>query len=420
LGWIVAAALAVVLVTGGEEAGRSPARGPATPGVEAAPDVKAGDPQTRETDGDLAIGITEPNANFVWPPQGRPLGQPFARWRAAFDGVRPAYYRLVLDWASLQPSEAASARLDQPNGGCMRDILPCSGWAGVREQLRAAAARQKETGMQVLTVITGSPDWAARPANGCERGGTDARSRPPRTSALPAYRRLIADTLAVAAQEGVGLRYWSPWNEPNHPYFLSPQRPRCSGQAPTAAVAPYAEMAGALKAELELAPGEQEYLLGELSAFNRRKPRNTAVEEFARALPDDLVCGARAWAQHAYVGGNDPVDPAAVGLAAHNCLRSPEIWITETGVGAPRRDLKRATGPAAERSTCQAMHEQLVRWYEDPRVTVAFQYTLREDDRFATGLVNASLTRAYPVLRTWQAWGGKRASQDPVPRAACG
>ncbi|MBA2512998.1 MAG: hypothetical protein H0V26_01535 [Solirubrobacterales bacterium] len=415
----MAAALAVALVTSSEEGDRPAARAPVTPGLEAAPGANAGDPQTQETDGDLAIGITEPNANFVWPPRGRPLVEPFARWRTAFDRVRPAYYRLVLDWASLQPSEDAPARLDQPNGGCMRDILPCNGWAGVRDQLRAVAARQKETGMQVLTVLTGSPAWAARPAGGCERGGTDARSRPPRTSALPAYRRLVADALAVAAQEGAELRYWSPWNEPNHPYFLSPQRTRCSDRAPTAAVAPYAEMAGALKAELEAAPGEQEYLLGELSAFDRPKPRNTAVEEFARALPDDLVCGARAWAQHAYVGGSDPVDPAAIGLAAHNCLRSPEIWITETGVGAPRRDLERATDVTAERSACRAMHEQLIRWYEDPRVTVAFQYTLREDDRFATGLVNVSLTRAYPVLRTWQAWGGRRATRDPAPRVDC-
>ena len=375
----------------------------------------------QESDGSLAVGITEPNPNFLWPRGVRDPAEPFGRWRDELDRLQPAYYRLVLDWAALQPQQGGRANLDLPSGGCMRDIQPCAAWGGVRDQLRAIAARQQRTGVKALVVLTGSPAWAARPAGGCERAGIEPRSRAPRTDALPAYRALVADTLAAAAAAGAELRYWSAWNEPNHPYFISPQRRRCAGSARSAAVGPYVEMARALAAELEEAPGKQEYVLGELAGLDRRKPRNTAVEEFARALPKRLVCGAKAWSQHGYVGGRDPVEPSAEGIASHGCARAPEIWITETGVGAPRRGRERSEAPAAQRRACLAMHRRLKRWYEDPRVTAAFQYTLREDDRFPTGLVTTALDRSYPVLRAWQAWGGPRGPADPAPsaREAC-
>jgi hypothetical protein len=200
--------------------------------------------------------------------------------------------------------------------------------------------------MQVLVVLSGSPDWAARPARGCEAGGTEPRSRAPRTSALPAYQRLVRETLALAAREGVELRYWSAWNEPNHPYTISPQRPRCGGDAPSASVAPYVELAQALREALEAAPGEQEHILGELAGLYGRKPRSTGVTEFIRGLPSALVCSARAFSQHGYVGGRDPVEAVTRGLAVHECPRTPEIWMTETGVGAPRRGEIRARGAA--------------------------------------------------------------------------
>jgi hypothetical protein len=68
------------------------------------------------------------------------------------------------------------------------------------------------------------------------------------------------------------------------------------------------------------------------------------------------------------------------------------------------------------------MHERLLDWYEDPRVTAAFQYTLREDDQFPTGLVDTALRRPFPVLRAWQAWGGRREPVGPPPSLgeACG
>ncbi len=53
---------------------------------------------------------------------------------------------------------------------------------------------------------------------------------------------------AEAAQDGASVPYWSPWNEPNHPGFLYPQRTACSTAAPSVAAGPYAELAQAMLA----------------------------------------------------------------------------------------------------------------------------------------------------------------------------
>ena len=65
---------------------------------------------------------------------------------------------------------------------------------------------------------------------------------------MAAYTRFVERVLAEAREQGAELKYWSPWNEPNHPYFVSPQRMECDRDAPSAAVAPYVEMARALQA----------------------------------------------------------------------------------------------------------------------------------------------------------------------------
>ncbi|MDP9385461.1 MAG: hypothetical protein M3P50_09545, partial [Actinomycetota bacterium] len=153
LGWVLAAVLAFVLLRGDAEpkpaADRPRAESPVperTPTPAATP--TPGDTEVQETDGSLAVGITEPNPNFIWAAEDRPLGPPFGPWRDALAAMRPAYYRLVLDWASLQPAPGRRANLDLPNGGCMRRIPPCGTFAGLRDQLRAAASQQKRTGME--------------------------------------------------------------------------------------------------------------------------------------------------------------------------------------------------------------------------------------------------------------------------------
>jgi hypothetical protein len=368
----------------------------------------------------LKLGITEFNPAFVWSRAARPgIAAPFGQWRDALSRVRPAYFRLVIDWAALQPDAAQDANLDLAQGGCIRATPPCLGWAGVREQLAALASRQREGGWETLVVITGTPAWAARGAGGCERDGVTARSRMPAEHALPAYRKLIADVLAAARQEGAQLNWWSAWNEPNHPYFSSPQRTACTRRSPALVPAAYARLAAELQAALDAAPGQQNRVLGELAGLASPGRRSTSVREFIAGLPSPLVCSAKVVSQHAYVGGVDPVDAVQKAVKAHGCATQPRIWITETGAGFAPADLSAASQSASRREACDQMNAQLARWYADPRVDAAFQYTLREDDRFRTGLVSTDLTVAFPTLGLWQAWGARALPTDGPPVGAC-
>ena len=169
----------------------------------------------------------------------------FAPWRDALAEIKPNYFRLIVDWGSSSRS-AGSPVFDGYVEGCMRAIQPCGATFLLRDQLGALAARQKEGGWVALVVLHGTPEWAARPAGGCERDETMPRSRPARDMAD--YGRFVGAVLALAREVGAELRYWSPWNEPNHPYFISPQRQECDRSARSAAVEPYVGMARALAA----------------------------------------------------------------------------------------------------------------------------------------------------------------------------
>ena len=332
--------------------------------------------------------------------------------------MHPAVVRLVVYWPPLQPSADAPADLAGINGGCLRDKQPCAAYGGVRDQLRALAARQAEGGWEGFVVITGTPEWAARPPSGCERSRIGPANRMPRTDALPAYQRLVRDILKIAKEEGATLRYWAPWNEPNHPYSSSPQRAApCGAAQPSVSAQPYIEVANALRTALRKAPGDQRYVLGEVAVMIRRLSITTTVNEFLEALPPKLLCGARAWTQHTYIGGEDVLDDVDQRLKAKGCGELP-IWMTETGAGAPRTATARTGGRAAEIQGCRAVHQILRTWYRDRRITAAIQYTLREDDVFPTGLVTTDLSRAYPALKEWQQWGlrARERPEDPPPR----
>ena len=354
----------------------------------------------------------------------RPEGEvpaEFDRWRQELRQMRPTYYRLVIDWMSIASPDGGQVDFDKVQPGCMRDIAPCAGWAGVRDQLQAIGAAQRATEgdrWQVLVVFAGTPEGLAGPATGCERAGTEARSRPPNDAGIIAYERLVEQVADIARAVDVELRYWSPWNEPNHPFFISPQRTECSAAAPSAAIGQYARLARSLRKALDAVPGKQEIVLGETAGLLQRKSSYTDVPQFIRRLPRDVVCSAVAYGQHGYVGGPDPVDEVAQALRRHDCRRSHEIWMTETGVGAPRSGENRASSGKAQRRACRLIRKRLKAWYEDPRVTAAFQYTLREDDRFPTGLVTTDLSKAYPALREWQAWGDRNPVERP-PKSHC-
>jgi hypothetical protein len=421
---VAAAVVGVVVLVGGGDEGSSPApRAGSAPrlALTPAPRPALTPVPTPALDAvgrgaSLAVGITEPNPSLVASPFARSVPPEFSRWRDALSAIHPAVYRLVVPWASVQPRPAAAPNLALLNGGCSRTIPPCAPFAGLRDQLRALASRQKlEPGWAGMLVVTTMPPWAGRSVRGCRRGSSPPTAAPPRPIALRAYRSLLRYVLSVARTEGASIRYVSPWNEPNHPYFLAPQRAACDPASPTLAAAPYAALARAARAELS---GDQELLLGETAGILSPTARATSVGEFIRALPRSLVCSARVWSQHAYIGGTDPVAAVSAALDARGCARRHAIWITETGVGPAPGGLSLARGITSEDQGCRLLHRRLVAWYENPRVTVAVQYTFREDEAFPTGLVTADLRRARPALREWQAWGDRRPDAHP-PRSTC-
>jgi hypothetical protein len=314
----------------------------------------------------------------------------------------PRYTRIYVLWSAVQPRPGA--RFDWDADG--------SGGFSVRAQVRAI----REAGFEPLVTFYSTPAWAAGAAAGCESPKPNVNARAPRAGALPEYRAMVESFLAMAKGEGLEVRYLSAWNEPNSGLFLAPQRDRCDPvSSPSRGAAAYAPIARALAGALAAAPGEQEPVVGEVSSPYKARPIISTVDEFLAALPRDVACGGRVWAQHQYAGDADGVAQAERGLAAIPCAPR-ELWVTETGVGARKPGAPRAYDSATLRGDCRGLDRLLTRWWADPKVTAAFQYTLREDPTFPVGLASADLARTYPTFALWRSWGAREKPTDPPPQ----
>jgi len=153
--------------------------------------------------------------------------------------------------------------------------------------------------------------------------------------------------------------------------------------------------------------------VGEVSSPYKPRPIISTVDEFVRALPRDVACDGRVWAQHQYVGDADGVSQAERALAATPCAPR-ELWVTETGAGARKPGAPRAYDAATLRAACRNLDALLRRWWADRKVTAAFQYTLREDPNFPVGLAAATGGAPYPTFALWRAWGDRK-PPDPPP-----
>jgi hypothetical protein len=432
LALLLVAAIVVVAARSGED-GRGAASVPAAPVVPATtavPPAPATAPHAptpaRPKRPGLDIGLSELNPHLLWSTEARPQAPPgFGPWRDRVQAMQPDYYRLFVYWAGLQPDPSQPVNLGGPGDGCQRGQPPCAAFAGIREALEAIASQQRAgRGFKVVMVIFGVPDWAAAPARGCERSTVQPSNRAISDRGLLGYRRLVRDLLALARSKGVSLRYWSPWNEPNHPTFISPQRAVCDAHAPPLSPHVYARITRALQAELARDPDRHDLVLGELAGFPRPRPKGVSIKQFVRGLPDDVACSGTVWAQHQYARPDDP--PKAKGVVGQlervlnerTCTRRAHIWVTETGTGAARSGRERSHEPAALRRGCRAMAAALQRWAKDPRVDAAFQYTYREDEAFPVGLADQGLTRSYPTYGLWLDLGRDRGVNPARCRAS--
>jgi hypothetical protein len=391
----LAAALAVALAGCGGSS-EPPAITHATIRTPALPAPKAPPPAQPR----LGIGRTEFNANLLAHGDAPPA---FVPWRDKVEALQPRWFRLVVPWSVAQPQPGLAPSFTHPEDGCVRGLPPCGPFSGVRALLQAVASQQKAHPgrWNLVLVLTYVPPWASAGAHGCERPKTDPRARAIDTEALPGYRNFVRQLLAEARRDGARVGALSPWNEPNHPAFISPQRPTCDAHAPLLSPAIYASLARAAEAELK---GTQiKLVLGELAGKVAPSPIVGSVQEFVGKLPDDVACAADVWAQHQYTNlGSDPTLAGAVGqleraLDARACTRDKPVWVTETGVGAARAGRARSPDPAQLGQDCRAQAGALRRWSRDPRVQNVFQYEFRDAPDFPVGLADTGLTRAYPV-----------------------
>ncbi len=335
-------------------------------------------------------------------------GSPGARAVA----LRPRYVRVLVDWHRAQPYAGHQPNWNAPAGGCPRRALRCGTDRGLRSLLETLKARRRaDGGWQIVVVPYFTPQWAAVPASGCERPGTKPRARMPQ---IDAYRAFLRALQRLGDDAGVDLRYWAPWNEPNHPAFLNPQRATCDIGSPALAPELYAQLVRAAVQELR---SDQHLVIGELAGLDAPRPYGASAPEFVRALPGDVACAGSAFGQHVYIGkrgrgGRPPavvqpadaardatalVDAIDEALLSHDC-HTP-IWITETGTFDHR---------------CESMAAALDAWSDDPRVDAAFQYTFRESRTFPVGLVSPSLRTTYRSYTAWHAFSRPPASPcDP-------
>ena len=202
--------------------------------------------------------------------------------------LRPA---CVPHGATLQPSPGTaglgrSASTAAPAAAAVRAVR-----RGLREQLRAIERARRGAGAGGLRPST---------VRGRALGG---RGRPPRLGAptpvgLEAYRARSCAARRWRAKASTGAA-WTPWNEPNNPVFIAPQRAACvaarDGDSPGLRADGTARWRGATRGAATT---------GSCSATSagvtRPRPTTSSSAEFGGDASRDVVCGA-VWGQHAYV-----------------------------------------------------------------------------------------------------------------------
>ena len=261
----------------------------------------------------------------------------------------------------------------------------------------------------------GSPAWAAGPPAGCERRGTEARSRTPQPAALPAYERLVRAVLAEARAQGAELRWWSAWNEPNRyrdplpPARGVPPRGRVGGRRPLRrprAGAPVGARRRPRRAGLHprrprghraRRPGRHR------GARVRARPPGRRRLRRDRARPARLRRDGPGSRPGRHGGAAAARLPAAAHRLDHADRRARGARRRARGPlpGAPRRAAALVPGPV--RLGGLPVHRAGGRAVPD-------------------GPGDADLTRAFPALGLWQAWGGEaRPRPDaPAPADTCG
>ena len=315
----------------------------------------------------------------------------------------------------------ADPALDAP-GGCMRDER------AVRARRRRPRPAARARGAPAAGRVGGDGgDHRHAAVGGGTRAGLPAQARPDRRRPAArrrcrAYRR--ADRRACsrsAREEGADVRYVSPWNEPNHPYFLAPQRAACDAASPSLAVSAVRRAGARREAPSSPTAGRPASCSARPPGILEPTARATSVPESSAACPRGLVCSARG-----VVAAR--ATSAAPTRSAGPPARSPRG-------GCPRRTRSGSPRPASARRRAACRSPAGSRASAGlPAAATAAARLVREPARDARRPVHVPRGRPVPdrprhdrprsargpALREWQAWGARPtpASPPPEPPAA--
>jgi hypothetical protein len=163
-------------------------------------------------------------------------GPTVARTLAVLKGLGVNRIRVTIEWAYIAPAATANTK---PAGfaAATPGAYPAGVWSRYDRIVELAKAR----GIGVdFNVTAPGPAWAMQPVPAAQRSGTTPAVYEPSASAFGSFVRALGTRYSGtyvppgAARPLPRVNYWSIWNEPNQPAWLSPQW-RTAGHHPVPA-----------------------------------------------------------------------------------------------------------------------------------------------------------------------------------------
>jgi hypothetical protein len=311
--------------------------------------------------------------------------------------------RFWVTWSDVAPPGAAV-----PPGFDARDpAAPAYRWEATDAALRAV----KAAGLEPIVTISAAPGWAERRQPGDEdlpAGEQRAGTIRPDPAAFADFARAITTRYGGEFAGLPRVRWWQPWNEPNHSNDLNPQfriAPDRLATHGTQLLAPavYRELLQAFAVEAHGVHANNVVVGGGLAPFFRPQPglRAAAPLTFMR----ELLCMRRddtpkpscpggplafdVWAQHPYTSGdarhsaNSPFDVSLADMPrVRKLLRAAEragriasrrhvrMWVTEFSWDSRPPDRYGVPDGLLTRWVAEALH---VLWHDGVELVTWFQ-----------------------------------------------
>jgi len=358
----------------------------------------------KQTRPHLLVGLYDEGETLFDPPD-----YTFPLYRA----LRTQVLRVGLHWGG--PAALAVARRKPAHPANPDD--PAYDWSLYDRTVQYASSE----GIRVLFSIVDTPRWANR--------GQPANHAPTNFTWLRDFARAAAIRYS-GAHEGYdgrtlpAVHYWTAWNEPNNPVFLSPQYVRKGGKWVVQSAIDYAKICNAIYTGVHAVRGEK-VACGETAPRGNNQPNSVrpSVSPVAFLLAA-YKAGMRhldAYAHHPYYGSPSEgpttapptkrgASPTAVTLANIGTLLatvkrfygSKHLWITEYGYQTNPPD--RQFGVSyAKQSAYMKQAYALAR--KNPRIDMMLWYLAKDQPNISgwqSGLTTATTHARKPAFDTFR------------------